>query len=133
MGARCSGPTWRSRSFTRSIALAPDLPFGLDIAHFLIGRKIAGQAGILRSRFSDDDAAATVEELGAGAAAAESVDEVRQLEAAAAEIYWQSWVGRPEAAPRFASRDRSRVPKHWLTYHGRRSVLRSANGNRKAE
>jgi CRISPR-associated endonuclease Cas1 len=59
---------------------------------------------------------------------------VRQFEAASAATYWERWVWPPEAAPRFASRDRSRgVPKHWLTYHGRRSVLRSANGNRKAE
>ena len=117
----------------RQQALAPDEPVGCDIARFLIEHKLAGQAAILRSRFGLDDAATTVEQLAMEVADAGTIDEVRQLEAVGAETYWQSWVGCPEAAPRFASRDRSRVPKHWLTYHGRRSVLQSANGNRKAE
>jgi hypothetical protein len=42
-------------------------------------------------------------------------------------------VGHPETAPHFAARDRPRIPPHWLVYEGRRSVLASANANRKAE
>ena len=41
--------------------------------------------------------------------------------------------GRSECVPMFAAKDRTRIPAHWTRYEGRRSVLASGNGNRKAE
>jgi hypothetical protein len=64
---------------------------------------------------------------------AATIDETRGIEAAGASLYWQCWSGRPECVPRFATKDRPRTPAHWSRYDGRRSVLASANGNRKAE
>lgn len=42
-------------------------------------------------------------------------------------------MGQPGCAPVFAAKDRQRIPSHWSRFEGRRSVLASANGNRKAE
>lgn len=117
----------------RMLALAPDLPVGIDIARSLLSRKLSGQAGLLAVRFDEHDAATTIADLAAACADVDTVDELRQLEASAAALYWQSWAGRAECVPNFAARDRARIPPHWSRYEGRRSVLASGNANRKAE
>jgi CRISPR-associated endonuclease Cas1 len=117
----------------RMQALAPDLPVGIDIARFLLGNKMTAQAGLLASRFDDHDAACTIVGLAQECENVGTVDALRQLEASAAAFFWQSWAGRPECVPVFANRDRARIPPHWSRYEGRRSVLASANANRKAE
>jgi CRISPR-associated endonuclease Cas1 len=114
-------------------ALAPDLPVGLDLARWLIGEKITGQAKVLTSRFGADDEASTLLDLAGAAETAVTIEEVRQTQAAAAACYFQTWAGRPETAPTFVASDRRRVPANWTRYDGRRSVLASANGNRRAE
>jgi len=53
--------------------------------------------------------------------------------ASAAALYFGTWSGRAECEPIFAAKDRRRIPPHWSRYEGRRSVLASGNGNRKAE
>jgi len=117
----------------RMLAAAPDQPVGIDIARSLLSRKLSGQAGLLAVRFDERDAAMTISDLATACANVDTVDELRQLEASAAALYWQSWAGRPECAPNFAARDRTRIPPHWSRYEGRRSVLASGNANRKAE
>jgi hypothetical protein len=114
-------------------ALAPDQSYGLGVARWLISRKVAGQRKVVLSRFGDEE---TAETLGSLALAAEDVctiDEVRQLEATAAALYFGSWSGRPETAPHFAPADRRRIPPHWSRFEGRRSVLASSASNRRAE
>ena len=117
----------------RTQALAPERPYGLDIARYLLAAKVAAQAALVAKRFSDRDAAETIAELAGAIELAESIEEARQLEASAAAIYFGSWQGRPECAPRFAAKDRKRIPPHWQVYEGRRSVLASSTSNRKAE
>lgn len=117
----------------RQQVLAAEQPVGLDLARQLIEAKIVGQARLLVSRFAADDEAATLLDLAEAVCAAGDVEEVRQIEASAAALYWQSWAGRPECAPQFATKDRRRCPPHWFRYEGRRSVLASANANRRAE
>jgi CRISPR-associated endonuclease Cas1 len=112
---------------------APDLPVGLDVARQLIGRKLLGQADLLASRFAETATATTIAELADATSTACDVDELRQIEASAAALYWQRWAGRPECAPRFVTRDLRRIPPHWTRYEGRRSVLASVTANRKAE
>jgi hypothetical protein len=79
------------------------------------------------------DSAITIADLADACHEAADFDGLRQLEASAAALYFQSWVGRSECVPSFAGKDRSRIPPHWGRYEGRRSVLQSANSNRKAE
>jgi hypothetical protein len=77
--------------------------------------------------------AETIGDLALATEGAETIDELRQLEASAAALYFGAWSGRAECAPAFATRDRRRIPPHWSRYEGRRSVLASAASNRKAE
>jgi CRISPR-associated endonuclease Cas1 len=114
-------------------AQAPDQQVGLDLARSIIADKLFGQARVLTDRFSALDHASTALELIEALASTRTIDEVRQIEASAAAVYWQSWVGRSECVPQFAAKDRSRIPPHWMRYEGRRSVLASTNANRKAE
>ena len=117
----------------RMQAKAPDLPVGLDLARWLIGEKVIGEAKVLTSRFGADEQASTLLDLASALQGCETIEHVMQTEASAAALYWQSWVGRVEAVPTFAAADRKRVPAHWLRYDGRRSVLASVNANRRAE
>jgi CRISPR/Cas system-associated endonuclease Cas1 len=117
----------------RTQALAPSEAYGLDVARWLISRKLVGQGKVLLSRFGEVETAETIGDLVLGIEEASSYDEIRQIEAAAAGLYFGAWSGRSECVPMFATRDRRRVPAHWTRYEGRRSVLASSVQNRKAE
>jgi CRISPR-associated endonuclease Cas1 len=112
---------------------AVDLRVGIDLAKGLITDKLVGQAKVLTGYLSADDEASTVADLVDALSSADTTKEVRGIEAAAASVYWQVWAGRAECAPHFATKDRPRIPAHWTRYEGRRSVLTSANQNRKTE
>jgi CRISPR-associated endonuclease Cas1 len=117
----------------RTQALAPFEPYGLDVARWLMSRKIMGQGKLALRRFGDATTAETIGDLALATEGAETIDELRQLEASAAALYFGAWSGRAECAPTFATKDRRRIPPHWSRYEGRRSVLASAASNRKAE
>jgi CRISPR-associated endonuclease Cas1 len=117
----------------RTQALAPFEPYGIDVARWLMSRKLMGQGKLVRHRFGDEETVETIGNLALATEGAATVDELRQLEASAAALYFGSWSGRAECAPSFAAKDRTRIPPHWSRYEGRRSVLASAASNRKAE
>jgi CRISPR-associated endonuclease Cas1 len=117
----------------RQQAIAPSEPYGLDIARWLISRKVAGEGHVLIRCFGDEETAETLGGLVLAIEEAGTIDEVRQLEATAAALYFGSWSNRPETAPHFATADRRRIPPHWSRFEGRRSVLASSASNRKAE
>jgi CRISPR-associated endonuclease Cas1 len=128
-------------------ARAPEEPVGLGVARYLLSAKVAGQARLVEQRFADrgtgpwlsgtgeifEERSATIADLAEAIKCAETIEDARQLEASAAALYFAAWAGRPETAPTFASKDRGRVPAHWSTFEGRRSVLASSSANRKAE
>jgi CRISPR-associated endonuclease Cas1 len=117
----------------RTQALAPFEPYGLDVARWLMSRKIQGQGKLVLRRFGDSETAETIGGLALATEGVETIDELRQLEASAAALYFGVWSGRPECSPTFATKDQRRIPPHWSRYEGRRSVLASAASNRKAE
>ncbi|MGA3354878.1 MAG: CRISPR-associated endonuclease Cas1 [Acidimicrobiales bacterium] len=117
----------------RTQALAPFEPYGLDVARWLMSRKIQGQGKLVLRRFGDSGTAETIGDLALATEGVETIDELRQLEASAAALYFGAWSGRAECAPTFAAKDQRRIPPHWSVYEGRRSVLASAASNRKAE
>jgi CRISPR-associated endonuclease Cas1 len=117
----------------RTQALAPFERHGLDVARWLMFRKIQGQGKLVLRRFGDSETAETIGDLALAAEGVETIDELRQLEASAAALYFGAWSGRAECAPTFATKDLRRIPPHWSRYEGRRSVLASAASNRKAE
>ena len=114
-------------------ALAPFETYGLDVARWIMSHKIQGQGKLVLRRFGDSETAETIGDLALATEGVDTIDELRQLEASAAALYFGAWSGRPECAPTFASKDRRRIPPHWSRYEGRRSVLASAASNRKAE
>jgi len=114
-------------------AVAPDTDLGMDICRMLLAGKLDGQAALLRDVLGAEAAAQSVETIREDLLTSTSVDDARQLEATAAACYFGAWVGSPRAVPSFATREQSRVPAHWVRFDGRRSVLTSGNGNRKAE
>jgi CRISPR-associated endonuclease Cas1 len=117
----------------RTQALASLQPYGLDVARWLISRKIMGQGKLVLQRFDDSVTAETIGDLALAVDGAKTIDELRQFEASAAALYFGSWSGRAECVPTFAAKDLRRIPPHWSRYEGRRSVLASAASNRKAE
>jgi len=117
----------------RTQALAPFEPYGINVARWLMSRKIQGQGKLVLRRFGDPETAETIGDLALATEGVETIDELRQLEASAAALYFGAWSGRAECSPTFATKDRRRIPPHWSRYEGRRSVLASAASNRKAE
>jgi len=91
---------------------------GLDLARSLLTEKIAGQAGVLRQMFGDDNTARDLEAF--DLRTAQGPDRLREIEAAAAIRYFKAWQG---AQLRFIARDARRVPEHWHRYTIRRSPL----------
>ena len=88
---------------------------GLDVARYLLDRKLEGQAHIAAqlggSRTEIDEANRRLEEVG-------SLSELMWLEAQSANHYWHAWA---EVQCRFITRDQSRVPDHWQTFGVRAS------------
>jgi CRISPR-associated endonuclease Cas1 len=105
----------------------------VSIANGLIGSKVSGQASVAGAVLDRPDVAETLTHIATALDDADSIDEVRQLEATAAACYFGAWVDHPAVVPRFTVADAKRVPEHWCHYDGRRSLLTKGNSNRKAE
>ncbi len=110
----------------RAQALAPFTNVGLDIARWIVRRKISGQ----RDTLTELGRPATpplgmflpgIEQMG-------TIPDLRALESLAADAYWRAWVGLPVhfAPPSYARQ----VPSHWLKFRQRGSPIN--NGARNA-
>ena len=117
----------------RAQATARDPGIDLVVSRMLLGAKLMGQAKVSREVFGAEGPADSIDTLREQLAQSTSLDEIRQLEASAAACYFNAWAGSPLAVPKFVSKDAQSVPEHWHRFDGRRSVLYSNNGNRKAE
>lgn len=115
----------------REQAKAGMSPLGLALSRDLLSIKVRGQSDNLR-RMNREVEADALASMAVAIEDSESIKEARDLEATAALAYFQAWVDVGVGA-RFARRDRERVPVHWGRFDGRRSMLNSVSGNRKAE
>ena len=104
----------------RAQALAPGTITGLEIARYLVGIKLAGQAAIAREDLSALDVGNSIEHLARKVAESASLEETRNLEASAASFYWSCWE-KVEAT--FVKTDAPRVPDNWRVFEGRRSAV----------
>lgn len=104
----------------RHQALAPYTPIGLEIARTLIIDKLRGQATTLGQIGAPTPSVMAISTALEAAVVAETLTELRTLEAGAASAYWEAWAVVPL---RFASRDKARLPKHWRTVGQRTSPL----------
>jgi CRISPR-associated endonuclease Cas1 len=110
-----------------------DTALGIDLSRQLLGAKLQGQAKVLRSVLHAAGPAESVDTLRDQLLTSTSLDEIREFEASAAACYFNAWSRSSLTTPMFTRKDLSNVPDHWSRFDGRRSVLQSNNGNRKAE
>jgi len=83
----------------RTQALAPFEPYGLDVARWLMSRKIQGQGKLVLRRFGDSETAETIGDLALAVEGAATIDEPHQLEASAAALYFGAWSGPSRVRP----------------------------------
>jgi hypothetical protein len=105
----------------RAQALALYGPSGVEVTRYLIAGKLHGQAQVLSFHLWEDNAAATVLDLREAVNRAGSIDEIRQAEAAAANVYFAAWERGVSVG--FARKDLPRIPAHWSQFNGRRSSV----------
>jgi CRISPR-associated endonuclease Cas1 len=107
----------------RAQALAAESPVGVEIARFLLGRKLLGQRELV-PELPESEAAVAADALIAGALSelerADTIEQLRSAEARAAKAYWQAWSRVPVS---FASKDARRVPDSWRRFGSRTSPL----------
>jgi len=116
------GPPGRQDArLLRAQALALYTPTGVEVSRYLIGEKLSGQARVLRFALTEDQVADTVNELRDAVSEAASIDEIRQLEAAAANVYFAVW--ERAVTVQFARADIPRIPAYWTKFNGRRSSV----------
>ncbi|MGO9197452.1 MAG: CRISPR-associated endonuclease Cas1 [Acidimicrobiales bacterium] len=104
----------------RAQALSMATAAGLEATRYLIGRKLHGQASVAQSRLGHLDAVDTIIRLRDELEAAETLEEIRHLEAVAANVYWNAW---SSIEVPFVRKDVPRVPDHWRSFEGRRSAV----------
>jgi CRISPR-associated endonuclease Cas1 len=105
----------------RAQALSAEQPVGVQIARWLLSRKLLGQRAVVREL--PDETGATEAAIGAGLLElerAETIEQLRSAEAQAARAYWQAWRGMPTL---FARKDENRVPQSWRLFGNRTSPL----------
>jgi CRISPR-associated endonuclease Cas1 len=103
----------------RSQALALGTEVGFEAACYIIRCKLAGQASVA-NELDDMAAARTIAALAQSLDDAGSLEELRQLEATAANIYWHAWEAVEVS---FVRRDDTKVPACWRHFEGRRSAV----------
>jgi CRISPR-associated endonuclease Cas1 len=104
----------------RAQALALGTPTGMAIARYLISVKLAGQADVASVDLGNPAVAATITRLAGNLEETATLEEVRQLEAATANLYWKAW---ESMRPSFVTRDDPKIPQHWRLFEGRRSAV----------
>jgi CRISPR-associated endonuclease Cas1 len=104
----------------RAQALAPGTETGLLIVRCLIEAKLTGQSEIAATELNAPGVAERILVLRGMVADSASLEEVRQLEASAANLYWSAW-GSVEVS--FVTKDAPRVPDNWRRFEGRRSAV----------
>jgi CRISPR-associated endonuclease Cas1 len=120
------GPPGRNDArLLRAQALALYGPSGVEVTRYLITEKLLGQARVLGLHLWEDAAVSTIVDLCDAVGEAGSIDEIRQAEAAAANVYFAGWERSVSVA--FARKDLPRIPEHWTRFNGRRSAVNSGS------
>jgi CRISPR-associated endonuclease Cas1 len=107
----------------RAQAMALQNGVALRISRELVDRKLGGQERVAAEGLGDESVALSIKRFRSDLAEAESIESVRLIEAQAAKIYWSAWRTLEIMFPR---KDLPRVPKHWLTFGSRMSLLTGA-------
>lgn len=103
----------------RSQALAMGTETGLEVARSLVRAKLDAQASVAGERGGETSTARVIATLGEMVRDATSLEECRQLEAAAANAYFAAW---SDLVVPFVRKDIPKIPEHWQRFDGRRSA-----------
>ena len=109
--AETVGHSPRESRLRRAQAFAETNGVDVQVAAYLIGKKIQGHARNLTTRLSDAAAATELLNLDARIADASGLYEIRDIESRAAALYFKSW--QSTVRPVFSTRDANRVAEHW--------------------
>ncbi len=104
----------------RSQALALGNESGQRIAKHLIAAKLEGQADVVAKHLHNEVSAKSIREMAQRIEQADSLEEVRQIEAISANVYWLAW---ESIEPTFVKRDLHKIPDNWQRFEGRRSAI----------
>ena len=104
----------------RAQALAPGTEIGLSIAAYLTKLKLSGEASVAAHQLGAGGVARTIDSLASRVDESSTLEQVRQIEASAANLWWSAW-GSLEVT--FVKKDVPRVPENWRRYEGRRSAI----------
>jgi CRISPR-associated endonuclease Cas1 len=104
----------------RGQALAASSAKGLDLVRELLDAKTDGQMRVLAELGGQADAQRYVAEERELFSSASSISELRYIESRIAVAYWSAWADLPVAFP---ARETRRIPRHWLRFGPRRSLL----------
>jgi CRISPR-associated endonuclease Cas1 len=116
-----SGPVGPSDArLRRSQALAHQTQTAVTIARDLISQKLKGQEQVARDRLKNQTVAESISAARANLDKAETIEEIRSLEAQAAAAYWPAW---RHLSINFPKNDLPRLPDHWRLFGTRKSTL----------
>jgi len=104
----------------RAQALAPGTEIGLSIAAYLTKLKLSGEASVAINQLGAGGIARTIDSLAPRVDESSTLEQMRQIEASAANLYWSAW-GSLNVT--FVKKDAPRVPSNWLDFEGRRSAI----------
>jgi CRISPR-associated endonuclease Cas1 len=106
----------------QALAGVPPSPVGLEIARYLIGKKIAGELWVLENDFSgrSEKANELRDALERTLPKAQTVEKIALIESTCAAVYWSCFT---EIELRFARKDAGRVPAHWRKFGTRASAI----------
>jgi len=125
--AYAGAPTVEDVKLRRAQSLAPWHAAGLQVSKALLSAKVRGQADVVRRIAGARALAPALREIADEIDRADTIEHARYLESRAAAAYWDAW---GNVAIQFAGKDALRIPVHWRTFGGRRSLLGA--GPRKA-
>src|SRR5882672_1362442 len=114
-----SGPVGPSDArLRRSQSLAHQSGLAVQISKEIISQKLHGQERVVRDFSADTAIADSIATARKSLREANSVKEIRNIEALAAQDYWSAWRNMPV---NFPTADLRRVPEHWRTFGTRSS------------
>jgi CRISPR-associated endonuclease Cas1 len=111
----------------RSQALALTNGLAVEIARELIRQKLEEQTQLMKRLPEPVRAHWDIEDCWSDLNKAQSIEEIRVIEARVAVMYWSAW---PEIGIEFDSGNITAIPEHWLRFGSRKSLLSQPSARR---
>jgi CRISP-associated protein Cas1 len=97
---------------------------GLEICRVILRAKLSGQADVAREVFGNQYLWSELNRHALMLDSVQTIQEMNLLEGRAAKLYFRSW---QELSVKFRESDLGRIPLHWQTWQGRKSIISDTN------